>query len=83
MVGRTRSPTIPIRPATQAASSSVSTEMWPSCVSDTRKITPAWVPLPHLWSYLTGAIEVIAGVLQATSLPFIVAAVALLMFASR
>jgi uncharacterized membrane protein len=26
------------------------------------KLTPAWVPLPHLWAYLTGAIEVIAGV---------------------
>ena len=27
-----------------------------------QKLTPAWVPLPHLWAYLTGAIEVIAGV---------------------
>ncbi len=27
-----------------------------------QKITPAWVPLPHFWSYLTGVIEVIAGV---------------------
>ncbi len=26
------------------------------------KLTPAWVPLPHLWAYLTGTIEVIAGV---------------------
>lgn len=26
------------------------------------KLTPAWVPLPHLCAYLTGAIEVIAGV---------------------
>jgi uncharacterized membrane protein len=26
------------------------------------KMTPAWVPLPYLWTYLTGAIEVIAGV---------------------
>ncbi len=26
------------------------------------KLTPAWVPLPHLWAYLSGAIEVIAGV---------------------
>lgn len=27
-----------------------------------QKVTPAWVPLPHFWSCLTGAIEVIAGI---------------------
>lgn len=26
-----------------------------------QKMTPAWVPLPHFWTFLTGAIEVIAG----------------------
>ena len=25
------------------------------------KMMPAWVPLPYLWAYLTGAIEVVAG----------------------
>jgi uncharacterized membrane protein YphA (DoxX/SURF4 family) len=26
------------------------------------KLTPAWVPLPHLWSYLAGTVEVVTGV---------------------
>ncbi len=26
------------------------------------KVTPAWVPLPHLWAYLTGAVLLIAGI---------------------
>ncbi len=26
------------------------------------KVMPAWVPLPHLWAYLTGAVLLIAGV---------------------
>jgi uncharacterized membrane protein len=27
-----------------------------------KKLTPAWVPLPHLWAYLAGTVEVVTGV---------------------
>src|SRR5581483_11862994 len=27
-----------------------------------KKLTPAWVPLPHLWAYLTGAVLLVAGI---------------------
>lgn len=27
-----------------------------------KKLMPAWVPLPYLWAYLTGLVEVVAGV---------------------
>jgi uncharacterized membrane protein YphA (DoxX/SURF4 family) len=27
-----------------------------------KKLTPAWVPLPHLWAYLAGLIEVVTGI---------------------
>jgi hypothetical protein len=27
-----------------------------------QKMTPAWMPLPHLWAYVTGAVLLVAGV---------------------